>query len=115
MKEIMKKLEGYGVNIAEVMERFVGDEDLYIECLNSFINDPAFISLKDALAKKDYSAAFDSAHTLKGVTGNLGLTPLYRSVVNLVEPLRIKEISNVPSLYKSVVDEHERLKKLLNK
>ena len=28
----------------------------------------------------DLDGAFEAAHTLKGVAGNLGLTPLYRSV-----------------------------------
>ncbi|MDY6296345.1 MAG: Hpt domain-containing protein, partial [Schwartzia succinivorans] len=32
--------------------------------------------------------AFRHAHTLKGLTANMGLTPLYDLVVKIVEPLR---------------------------
>ena len=34
------------------------------------------------------TSAFEAAHTLKGVTGNMGLTPLYDAVCTIVEPLR---------------------------
>ena len=38
--------------------------------------------------KKDADAAFRHAHTLKGLTANMGLTPLHDLVVRIVEPLR---------------------------
>ena len=66
-------LSAYGVDLNEVMERFVNDEELYYECLNTFIDDPSFDGLHNALLEKEYEAAFHHAHTLKGVAGNLGL------------------------------------------
>ena len=55
-----------------------------------------------ALANRDYTAAFEAAHTLKGVVGNMGLTPLYEAVCVIVEPLRSRECrDDYAALYQS--------------
>ncbi|VYU72661.1 Hpt domain protein [Eubacterium limosum] len=103
----------YGVNFNEVMERFVNDEELYYNCLDSFIDDPSFDGLRDALLAKDYETAFDHAHTLKGVAGNLGLSPLLTAVSDIVEPLRKHDYSNLEQQYDAVRTERERLRQVL--
>ena len=52
------------------------------------------------IAAKDLKAAFEAAHALKGVLGNLSLTPLYTPVVEITELLR----SNTDMDYKSLLD-----------
>jgi HPt (histidine-containing phosphotransfer) domain-containing protein len=42
----------------------------------------------DAIKKGDLEAAFHVAHSLKGVLGNLSLTPLYDVIYNMTEFLR---------------------------
>lgn len=42
MKEIVEKLADYGADIKGVLERFVNDEDLYIECMQEFLCDESF-------------------------------------------------------------------------
>ena len=59
-----------------------------------------FDKLKDSIAAKDLKAAFEAAHALKGVLGNLSLTPLYTPVVEITELLR----SNTDMDYKSLLD-----------
>ena len=56
--------------------------------------------LQDAIDNKDLKAAFEAAHALKGVLGNLSLTPLYTPVVEITELLR----SNTDMDYKSLLD-----------
>ena len=88
MSQLTDRLSSYGVDVKETMERFVQDEDLYVDCLKEFKNDPAFGELGVAIENKQYEHAFDQAHTLKGVAGNMGLTPLFTVICNIVEPLR---------------------------
>ncbi|MFA6947924.1 MAG: Hpt domain-containing protein [Eubacteriales bacterium] len=88
MSKIIDALLSWGCDIDGAMERFMDDEELYLSCLSIVCDDDAFAELESALRAHDIPAAFDAAHTLKGVLGNMGLTPMYDAVVEIVEPLR---------------------------
>lgn len=77
MTTMINQLNDYGANTKEAMDRMVNDEAFYKECLITFTTDPGFEKLGQAIQNKDAEAAFESAHALKGVAGNLGLDPLY--------------------------------------
>ncbi|NCB93489.1 MAG: Hpt domain-containing protein [Clostridia bacterium] len=97
------------------MERFVDDEEFYSDCLQSFMEeDPSFEGLGTALKEGKYSEAFDYAHTLKGVAGNLGLTPLFNAICGIVEPLRSKDFSDLDALYAAVLSEKDVLRKIMD-
>ncbi len=114
MTDLMKKLSAYGVDIPSVMERFVDDEALYEKCLYIFFDDKAFSELNDAIKSNSYQEAFDSAHTLKGVSANLGLTPLYDAICHLVESLRRSEYESAQQQYSSIYAELEKLIKAVS-
>ena len=42
----------------------------------------------------DYRQGFEAAHALKGVLGNLSLTPLYERISALTELLRIQQAAD---------------------
>ncbi len=77
----------------------VNDEAFYKECLITFTTDPGFKKLGQAIQNKDAEAAFESAHALKGVAGNLGLDPLYQSLCDLVEALREEQMDKAFDAY----------------
>ena len=52
------------------------------------LSDPAFEKLGEELRGQETHAAFDTAHMLKGIIGNCGITPMYEIIVRIVEPLR---------------------------
>lgn len=104
MSELTERLAARGADMTGAMERFLGDEALFAECYQMFLEDPVFDALDDALEKKDYTAAFNAAHTRKGVSGNLGLTPIYRAACELVESLRRQDTSKLAAQYRAVRD-----------
>lgn len=69
--------------------------------------------MRDALESKDYSKAFDCAHTLKGVCGNLGLTPMYEIICRVVEALRTKQPELAKQEYGPLPAALETVKSLL--
>ena len=75
MGEFREIFEVYGADYNSTMARFMGKEAMYLKFLE----------------QQDYEAAFAAAHTLKGVVGNMGLTPLFNAVCAIVEPLRKRE------------------------
>ncbi|MEG1996257.1 MAG: Hpt domain-containing protein [Oscillospiraceae bacterium] len=112
MDELFTKLEEYGADIEGIKGRFLGDKELYKNCFNTFLSDKSFAGLGESLKSKDYQKAFEYAHTLKGITGNMGITPLYEVVCTLVEKLRAKEYSKLEQDYEQIMKWFEKLKTL---
>ncbi|SHK83420.1 Hpt domain-containing protein [Fibrobacter sp. UWH4] len=71
-----------------------------------------FDKLKDSIAAKDLKAAFEAAHALKGVLGNLSLTPLYTSIVEITELLRNNTDMDYKSLLDTILEKKDELGRL---
>lgn len=102
MANKIEELRSWGCDIDGAFERFLNDEDLYDECLIMFVEDENIDALKEHITDEDQQASFVIVHTLKGVTGNLGLTPLYESLVILCESLRHNEYDPKSGYYEIV-------------
>lgn len=88
MNQLLKDLQDLGTDVPGALVRFVNNESLYIKFLSRFLQDTNMQQLQQAVADKDYEEAFKSSHTLKGVTGNLGLDSIYLPLIPYVELLR---------------------------
>ncbi|MEG1612921.1 MAG: Hpt domain-containing protein [Clostridia bacterium] len=75
----LSKLRYSGVDVDGSMERFSGNSALYEKFLKKFVNDDTFLKMVEFMRVKNFEEAYKGAHSLKGVTGNLGLTDLYNS------------------------------------
>lgn len=87
----MEELKELGVNTDEGLGRFMNNEALYERMLRKFPASVKELDVKKALEEKDLQTAFNAAHTIKGVTGNLSLTPLYRAYTDIVAFIRGEE------------------------
>lgn len=113
MSRLTDSLNAYGADTVATMERFLQDEELYINCLQTFSQDSGFDDLLIALKNHNFHDAFDFAHMLKGVAGNLGLTPLYSALCVLVKALRAQDYSNVMQQYQNICNEKSKIKTML--
>lgn len=96
MDEVFKKqLEEGGADVDVTLKRFMGNEAIYMKFILKFLDDKNYDMIMDSLAKKDYAGAFAGAHSLKGVSGNLGLTPVYEVSSLITELLRDKQDEEV--------------------
>ena len=84
-------LREYGANVDEGLGRCMGNEALYLKLVNTIPSEKNFETLKKSLDNNDLESAFDAAHALKGITGNLALTPLYDPIVEITELLRARK------------------------
>ena len=105
MSRITEELSEHGCDMKITLERFLGDEDFYEKCLREMLNDASFDELGKALEAKDVKAAFESAHTLKGLSANMGLDSMLDIVVELVEPLRNGIIDGLDAIYLKLMEE----------
>ena len=100
-----------GVDVDEVMERFMGNEALMMKFLLRFSQDENFAKLKQAMVQEDVQAAFEAAHTLKGVAGNLSMKTFFHQVSDIVEELRSGNLAeaeakmpNLEAVYERTLD-----------
>ncbi|WP_312938577.1 Hpt domain-containing protein [Oscillibacter sp.] len=112
MSKLIDQLRAHGADMDGAMNRLMGDEELYAMCFGLFLKDAAFAALGAALDARDWTAAFEAAHCLKGVAGNLGLTRIYRLGSELVEPLRSGEPSaaDLLAFYADLIEERDTLR-----
>ncbi len=113
MSVLTEKLAAYGVDIPVTLERFVGDENLYETCFKMLLNEKGFDELGRNIADKDYEKAFNSAHALKGVVSNMGLSPLHHSIAVMVEALRARDYSNLDDQYAEMQRQLEIVKGMI--
>ncbi|NLY82171.1 MAG: Hpt domain-containing protein [Clostridiales bacterium] len=112
MRKLTNALIEYVSDIDDVMKRFVDDEDFYIECLVLFFEDDNLEKLKIAIDNRDLNEAFNAAHTIKGISGNLGLTPIFNLASELVEDFRLKKMENALKKYDFINSEYKKVKKI---
>ena len=84
----IKALREYGANVDEAVKRCMNNEAFYLRMVKMAAADKNFERLPAAIAAEDWKGAFEAAHALKGVLGNLALTPVLEPAVQLTELLR---------------------------
>lgn len=109
------KLRGYGCDVDNAMERFLDDEEFYMECYNVLFSSNSLEQLGDALKNGDIQEAFICSHGMKGTLGNLGLTPLYELMASIVEPLRAGETEGVMDNYEQLCKEWKKYSEMRQK
>lgn len=83
-----KQLEENGADVDTTLKRFMGNEAMYMKFLMKFSDDRNYDSIMENMKKQDYEAVFNGAHTLKGVSANLGLNPVFTASSHITEMLR---------------------------
>lgn len=94
-ESLKRKLIENGADVEGTLHRFMGNEALFLKFLLKFRDDQNYAGLTECLDQGNYEEAFKYAHTLKGVSANLGLDPVCGPVSALTELLRGKAASEV--------------------
>mgnify|MGYP005951069245 CR=1 FL=1 len=88
------------MTLKEAYEKLGGDyadttcrigEDMLLRLIGILLKDSNYTDICMSLKQQDYETAFRAAHTLKGVTLNLGLSSLAEKTAKLTETLRSVE------------------------
>lgn len=99
--------QAMGADYEEVFGR-LRNERLITKFVLKFPGDPSFSQLQSTLEEKNVEEAFRAAHTLKGVSQNLGFTPLYEATATLTEVLRAGNLPEDDNMMNAVAKEYER-------
>ena len=107
-------LRSYGANVDEGLGRCMNNEALYTRFVGKCMEDSNFGKLKEALDQEDWTGAFEAAHALKGVLGNLSLTPIYEPVQKLTDLLRPREACDYKELLEQILKAKGDLLAIIN-
>ncbi len=86
-----------GADVQDGLRRCLNDESFYLSLVQMVLEDKTFDQLAKAIEADDKRAAFEAAHALKGVTGNVSLTPLYTEISGMTELLRAGKDADYPA------------------
>ena len=105
-------LREMGVKPEEGLNRCMNNEEFYLKLVKMVPGDAGFVKLREAIAAGDLEAGFEAAHALKGVLGNLSLTPMDDSVVEITELLRSRTETDYGPLLETILAQRDALEKL---
>lgn len=112
--DLLEELAELGCNIQDGVKRFLSKKDLYIRMLKKFPESASGSNLIAFIEKGDSVAAAETAHTLKGVTGNLSLTPLYTAYTEIVSLLRTGRLTEAKKLLEEILPLQNKIILLIN-
>lgn len=97
----MKKdvLVNAGIDYDDGVRRCGDSADLYARLLGLFLEDDNFAEAKKSLVAKDYETLFERTHEIKGMSGNMSITDVYRCSSNVVALLRAKDYEAIPAAF----------------
>ncbi len=85
-----QRLVENGADVENTVKRFMGNEAMYEKFLKKFVDNSNYTGLEENISSGNYGEAFKCAHTLKGVSANLGLDPIFKAASELTEEFRGK-------------------------
>ena len=103
-----------GVDKEETLQRFSGNEELMKKFIKKFPQDKTTSELEKAALEKDYKAIEETAHTLKGLSGNLGFSKLFELSSALVNAIRAKDYYTADQLSPKIIDLSHSIQNTLN-
>lgn len=117
-EKFKRQMEESGADVETTLKRFMGKESMYMKYVMRFLDDENFDKIRESLKSQDYEAVFSAAHTLKGVTANLGLNPINAAASEMSELLRGKaaadvDAAGVEAVFTELAEAYERIRKIL--
>ncbi len=106
-------LESKG-NYNDALARMMNDA-LIVRMISKFMNDNAVLKMVSLYESKDYRTLFSTAHTLKGVAGNLSLMPLFEIASTITEATRNEDGANLDKEIKELQETYKVIQEAYNK
>ena len=105
----IETLNEFGVNTKEGLTRCMNNEKFYFKMIKMGLASDQFEKLGAALEGGNLDEAFEAAHALKGVLGNLALTPIYTPLAEMTELLRAKKSEDYVTMYQPIMELRNKL------
>lgn len=100
-------LAAYGIDHADAMARMLNNDALFKQLAQHYRNDTNFEALCADMEAGDFETAYNHAHTLKGVSGNLSFGQLHKLSAQICDALSSDDIDAARALMAPLADAHK--------
>jgi HPt (histidine-containing phosphotransfer) domain-containing protein len=104
--QLVEKLARYGIDLPDAMNRMDNNLAIYERLSVKYLENTNFVGLKAALDVDDFDSAYSAAHALKGVSGNLSFTKLFKSSSAICKALLQGEGEIARAIFPEIEEEH---------
>ena len=109
----IEELKKLGADTDDGLSRCINNEEFYLKLVKMALEDKTFEQLGEALEKGDLDEAFEKAHALKGVLGNVSLTNVLDPIKEITEDLRARTEKDYTDQYNEIMEEVGKLRGLI--
>lgn len=106
---LFDELRSYGVNVDEGISRLGGNENLYKRLLGTFTGTISNYYVTPDFPPENCKETIEKAHTIKGIAGNLSITPVYDAYSQIVSLLRSDQTEEAKKVIKEVLNVQEEI------
>lgn len=112
---LLEELAENGADINDGLARMMNNQALYERLLKKLPDSIAEQEVLSFIDSGDIETATKNAHTIKGVTGNLSISPLYKNYTEIVNLLRSNKVEEARKLYVETVPVQKKFIELIQK
>jgi len=112
---LLEELAALGADITDGLNRLMNNEAIYIKLLKKLPDSIAKLEVLPFIESGDIETAIQNAHTIKGMTGNLSVTPLYHAYTEIVNMLRGGKVEEARQLYNQTAGVQEKILETIKK
>lgn len=103
-------LTAYGIDYADAMARMLNNGALFKQLAMHYMDDANYAALAEDMKVADYETAYNHAHTLKGVAGNLSFATLHGLAAQLCDALSAGDAETASALMEPLAEAHARVR-----
>lgn len=107
--DLFEELKENGVDIDEGMERMMGNAGLYQRMLFKLPDMMKKLWVDPEFDGSEYSEIIERVHTMKGTTGNLSITPLFKSYTEMLGLLREGKPEEARAVYREILPLQDKI------
>lgn len=112
-QELFEQMDRLGVHTQEALERFMGNEALFLSFVCKLPEKLDFARIRKGLEEEDEEAFYLHVHNLKGMAGNLSMIPIYDCAQAILVEFHTSRFKNKKKL-KALLEEAETESKALS-
>lgn len=113
-EDILRAMYEWGCDVSGTLERLGEDTALYTELMREAAEDESFDRLGQELTARRLTAAFETAHRMKGFLSTMGLTEMTDTAKKISDKLRNADEDGLFALYESLMLSREKLRAILS-